>query len=132
MKLAAFSFLFFFEVMGKLECLGMMHQENNWVFSHFLLNYLQCIGESMNFLYINGQAMSLEEWISGPLCSVKECTFWSTSSWRLTLALLFLFLYLLCFQGGNIMVFHDYNDFHVAGHNFYALVYFHLIKVGKQ
>ena len=86
----------------------------------------------MNFLYINGQAMSLEEWISGPLCSIKECTFWSTSSWRLTLALLFLFLYLLCFQGGNIMVFHDYNDFHVAGHNFYALVYLHFIKVGKQ
>ena len=30
------------------------------------------------------------------------------------------------------MVFHDYNDFHVAGHNFYALVYLHFIKVGKQ
>ena len=30
------------------------------------------------------------------------------------------------------MVFHYYNDFHIAEHNFYALVYLHLIKVGKQ
>ena len=49
----------------------------------------------MNLLYINSQAMRLEEWIDGPLCSVKECTFRSTSSWRLSLALLYIYFFFL-------------------------------------
>lgn len=68
-----------------------------------------------------------------PFVQFLECTFWSTSSWGLSLALLFLssswvFLYLLCCQGDCLIVFYNDNDFQSGEHNFYAVVYLCLIK----